>query len=151
MILGLLYKAMHKCELVVRPLTEGELIMPQFGQSPMLAKIESALAGLAQAYARLTLSPQAQVSDVANGPIPQLRPPIANGLTRHGFGSAANVRIPPITTSTRDPLCPLYVDSRRRSNVSNAQIAVIPRPCNWRVKSTFNQSGHWLQRLYFDR
>ena len=48
MILGLLYKALHKCELAVRHLTEGKLIMPQFGQSPMLAKIESALAGLAE-------------------------------------------------------------------------------------------------------
>ena len=62
-ILGLLYKTMHRCELVVRHLTEGKLIMPQFGQSPRLAKIESALAGLAEAYARLRLSPQAQVSD----------------------------------------------------------------------------------------
>ena len=62
-ILGPLYKTMHKCELVVRHLTEGKLIMPQFGQSPRLAKIEPALAGLAEAYARLRLSPQAQVSD----------------------------------------------------------------------------------------
>jgi hypothetical protein len=71
MILGLLYKAKHKRELAVRHLTEGELIMSQFGQSPMLAKIESALAGLAEA--RQTLSPHAQVSDSCeNGPIPQL-------------------------------------------------------------------------------
>jgi hypothetical protein len=63
MILGLLYKAKHKRELAVRHLTEGELIMSQFGQSPMLAKIESALAGLAEAYARQALSPHAQVSD----------------------------------------------------------------------------------------
>ena len=62
-ILGLLYKTMHKCELVVRHLTEGKLIMPQFGQSPRLAKIEPALAGLGEAYARLRLSPQAQASD----------------------------------------------------------------------------------------
>ena len=47
MILALLYKAKHKRELAVRHLTEGELIMSQFGQSPMLAKIDAALAEVA--------------------------------------------------------------------------------------------------------
>jgi Cobalamin-independent synthase, Catalytic domain len=72
-ILGLLYKTMHKCELVVRHLTEGKLSMPQFRQSPSLAKIEPALAGLGEAYARLRLSPQAQASDGCKWTIPQLR------------------------------------------------------------------------------
>jgi hypothetical protein len=63
MMLGLPYKAKHKRELAVRHLTEGEVIMSQFGQSPMLAKIESALAGLAEAYARQTFSPHVQASD----------------------------------------------------------------------------------------
>jgi hypothetical protein len=95
MIPGLLYKAMHKCELAVRPLTEGKLIMPQFGQSPMLAKIESALAGLAEAYARLRLSPQAPVSDGCEWTDSPTATTDREWVTRHGFGSAANVRIPP--------------------------------------------------------
>jgi Cobalamin-independent synthase, Catalytic domain len=72
-ILGPLYKTMHKCELVVRHLTKGKLIMLQFGRSPRLAKIEPALAGLAEAYARLRLSAQAQASHGYKWTNPQLR------------------------------------------------------------------------------
>jgi hypothetical protein len=91
-ILGLLYKAMHKCELAIRHLTEGKLIMPQFGQSPMLAKIDSALAGLAEAYARLRLSPQAQVSDGCertNSPTATPRLRSAMTASRRSLPSAA--------------------------------------------------------------
>jgi hypothetical protein len=38
----------------------------------------------------------------------------------------------------RDPQCPVHVDSRRRSNVSNAQIPVIPKRRGEWVKSTHN-------------
>ena len=47
MILGLLYKSKKKRALAVRHLTEAKRISSQFGPTPMLAKIEAALAELA--------------------------------------------------------------------------------------------------------
>jgi class 3 adenylate cyclase len=47
MILGLLYKAKKKRALAVRHLTEAKRIASQFGPTPMLAKIDAALAELA--------------------------------------------------------------------------------------------------------
>jgi hypothetical protein len=47
MILGLLYKAKKKRALAVQHLTEARRITSQFGPSPMLVKIEAALAELA--------------------------------------------------------------------------------------------------------
>jgi class 3 adenylate cyclase len=47
MILGLLYKAKNKHALAVRRLTEARRIVLQSGRTPMLAKIEAALAELA--------------------------------------------------------------------------------------------------------
>jgi hypothetical protein len=44
MILGLLHKAKKKRPLAVRHLTEAKRIVAQFGPSPMLTKIEAALA-----------------------------------------------------------------------------------------------------------
>ena len=46
MILGLLYKAKKKRPLAPQHLTEAKRITSQFGMSPMLTKIEAALAGL---------------------------------------------------------------------------------------------------------
>jgi len=46
MILGLLYKAKKKRSLAVQHLTEAKRIISQFGQTPMLARIETALAEL---------------------------------------------------------------------------------------------------------
>ena len=47
MIMGLLYKAKKKRALAVQHLTEAKRIASQFGPTPMLAKIEAALAELA--------------------------------------------------------------------------------------------------------
>jgi class 3 adenylate cyclase len=47
MILGLLYKAKKKRALAVQHLTEAKRIASQFGRTPMLAKIEAALAEVA--------------------------------------------------------------------------------------------------------
>jgi hypothetical protein len=46
MILGLLYKAKKKRTLAVQHLTEAKRISSQFGQTPMLARVEAALAEL---------------------------------------------------------------------------------------------------------
>ena len=48
MILGLLYKAKRKRALAVQHLTEAKLIFSQFGQTPILARVETALAELGQ-------------------------------------------------------------------------------------------------------
>jgi hypothetical protein len=48
MILGLLYKAKKKRSLAVQHLTEAERILAQFGQCPVLARVETALAELGQ-------------------------------------------------------------------------------------------------------
>jgi len=44
MILGLLYKIKKKHTLATHHLTEARRILSEFGQSPMLARIETALA-----------------------------------------------------------------------------------------------------------
>ena len=46
MILGLLYKGKKKRALALQHLTESHRIISQFGQSPMLARIDAALAEL---------------------------------------------------------------------------------------------------------
>ena len=46
MILGLLYKIKKKHTLAIQHLTEARRILSEFGQSPMLARIEAALAEL---------------------------------------------------------------------------------------------------------
>ena len=48
MILGLLYKAKKKRALAVQHLTEARRILSQFGQTPILARVETALAELGQ-------------------------------------------------------------------------------------------------------
>ncbi len=48
MILGLLYKAKKKRELALEQLTEARRILSQFGQTPTLARVETALAELGQ-------------------------------------------------------------------------------------------------------
>ena len=48
MILGLLYKGQKKRVLSVRHLTEAKRILSQFGQTPILARVETALAELGQ-------------------------------------------------------------------------------------------------------
>jgi hypothetical protein len=48
MILGLLYKAKKKPTLAVQHLTEARRIVLQFGQSPILARVDTALAELGQ-------------------------------------------------------------------------------------------------------
>jgi class 3 adenylate cyclase len=48
MILGLLYKATKKRALVLQHLTEARRILCQFGQTPMLARLDAALAELGQ-------------------------------------------------------------------------------------------------------
>jgi class 3 adenylate cyclase/tetratricopeptide (TPR) repeat protein len=48
MMLGLLYKAKKKPALAVQHLTEAKRIFLQFGQSPMLARVDAALAELGQ-------------------------------------------------------------------------------------------------------
>jgi len=48
MILGLLYKVKKKHALAVEHLTEAKRILSQFGQTPILARIDAALAELRQ-------------------------------------------------------------------------------------------------------
>jgi hypothetical protein len=48
MILGLLYKAEKKPALAVERLTEARRIYCKFGQSPILSRIDAALAQLRQ-------------------------------------------------------------------------------------------------------
>jgi len=48
MILGLLYKAKKKRALAVQHLTEAKRIFSQFGHTPVLARVETALTGLGQ-------------------------------------------------------------------------------------------------------
>ena len=48
MILGLLYKVKKKHALALQHLTEAKRILSAFGQSPMLARLDAALAELAQ-------------------------------------------------------------------------------------------------------
>ena len=48
MILGLLYKTKKKQPLAVQHLTEAKRILSQFGQTPILARVETALAELEQ-------------------------------------------------------------------------------------------------------
>jgi hypothetical protein len=48
MILGLLYKAKKKRALAVQHLTDARQILSQFGQTPMLARLNAALAELEQ-------------------------------------------------------------------------------------------------------
>ena len=48
MILGLLYKAKKKRVLALQHLTEAKRIFSQFGQTPILARVETALAELGQ-------------------------------------------------------------------------------------------------------
>ena len=48
MILGLLYKTKKKRALAVQHLTEAKRILSQFGQTPILARVETALAELGQ-------------------------------------------------------------------------------------------------------
>jgi hypothetical protein len=48
MILGLLYKVKKKRALVLQHLTEARRILSQFGQTPILARVETALAELGQ-------------------------------------------------------------------------------------------------------
>ena len=48
MILGLLYKAKKKRALAVQHLTEAKRIFSQFGHTPVLARVETALLGLGQ-------------------------------------------------------------------------------------------------------
>jgi hypothetical protein len=48
MILGLLYKTKRKPTLAVQHLTEAKRILSQFGQTPILARVQTALAELGQ-------------------------------------------------------------------------------------------------------
>jgi hypothetical protein len=48
MILGLLYKVKRKRALSLQHLTEAKRILSQFGQTPILARVETALAELEQ-------------------------------------------------------------------------------------------------------
>jgi hypothetical protein len=48
MLLGLLYKSKKKRALALRHLTEVKRIFSQFGQTPILARVETALADLGQ-------------------------------------------------------------------------------------------------------
>ena len=48
MILGLLYKAKKKRAFAVQHLTEARRILSQFGQTPILTRVETALAELGQ-------------------------------------------------------------------------------------------------------
>ena len=47
-IVGLLYKTKKKRALAVQHLTEAKRILSQFGQTPILARVEAALAELGQ-------------------------------------------------------------------------------------------------------
>jgi hypothetical protein len=46
MILGLLYKTKRKHALALQHLTEAKCILSQFGQTPILARVDAALAEL---------------------------------------------------------------------------------------------------------
>jgi len=48
MLLGLLYRTKKKPALAVQHLTEAKRILSQFGQTPILARVETALAELRQ-------------------------------------------------------------------------------------------------------
>jgi hypothetical protein len=48
MILGLLFKAKKKRALALQHLIEAKRILSQFGQTPILARVETALAELGQ-------------------------------------------------------------------------------------------------------
>jgi hypothetical protein len=48
MILGLLYKTKKKRALALQHLAEANRILSQFGQTPILARVETALAELGQ-------------------------------------------------------------------------------------------------------
>ena len=48
MILGLLYKTKKKRALALQHLTEAQRILSQFGQTPVLARVETALVELGQ-------------------------------------------------------------------------------------------------------
>jgi hypothetical protein len=48
MILGLLYKAKKRRALAIEHLTEATRIFSQFGQTPILARVEAAIAELGQ-------------------------------------------------------------------------------------------------------
>ena len=48
MILGLLYKAKKKRDLAVQHLIKAKRILSHFGQTPMLARLDTALAELGQ-------------------------------------------------------------------------------------------------------
>ena len=48
MILGLLYKTKNKRALALEHLTEAKRILSQFGQTPILARVDTALAELKQ-------------------------------------------------------------------------------------------------------
>jgi len=48
MILGLLYKTKKKPALALEHLTEAKRILSQFGQTPILARVDAALAELEQ-------------------------------------------------------------------------------------------------------
>ena len=48
MVLGLLYKIKKKRALALQHLTEARRILSQFGQTPILAQVETALAELGQ-------------------------------------------------------------------------------------------------------
>jgi hypothetical protein len=48
MILGLFYKVKKKCALALQHLTEAKRILSQFGQTPILARVDTALAELEQ-------------------------------------------------------------------------------------------------------
>ncbi len=48
MLLGLLYKAKKRRALAIQHLTEAQRIFSQFGQTPVLARVETALVELGQ-------------------------------------------------------------------------------------------------------
>jgi hypothetical protein len=48
MLLGLLYRTKKKREFAVQHLSEAKRILSQFGQTPILARVETALAELGQ-------------------------------------------------------------------------------------------------------
>ena len=48
MILGLLYKAKKNRALAIQHLTAAQSILSQFGKTPILARVETALAELGQ-------------------------------------------------------------------------------------------------------
>lgn len=73
MMLALLYNAKHERKLAERHQTEGEVDHVTIRVVAMLAKIVSALAGLAEAYAQQRFPPHVQVSDGCEWTNSQLR------------------------------------------------------------------------------